>query len=121
MTIDGEDSAYSRVRSRSASIPSTTLSASSRAAFAISRADSSTLRAITGIITFSSRLPWLPEKPTVASLPMTCAQTIIVASQITGLTLPGMIELPGCRSGRWISASPVRGPDDSQRRSLAIL
>ena len=28
---------------------------------------------------------------------------------------------PGCRSGRWISASPVVGPDDIQRRSLQIL
>ena len=32
-----------------------------------------------------------------------------------------MIELPGCRSGSASSASPVRGPDPSQRRSLAIL
>jgi hypothetical protein len=52
---------------------------------------------------------------------MTCAATIIVASQITGLTLPGMIELPGCRSGRRSSASPVRGPEPSHRMSLATL
>jgi hypothetical protein len=52
---------------------------------------------------------------------MTWAQTIIVASQITGLTLPGMIDEPGCRSGMWISARPVEGPEDSQRMSLAIL
>ncbi|CNI34609.1 Uncharacterised protein [Mycobacterium tuberculosis] len=32
-----------------------------------------------------------------------------------------MIELPGCRSGRWISASPVSGPEPIQRMSLAIL
>jgi len=31
-----------------------------------------------------------------------------------------MIEEPGWRSGREISARPVRGPDDIQRRSLAI-
>ena len=63
----------------------------------------------------------MPENATLASLPITCAATIIVASQITGLTLPGMIELPGCRSGSWSSASPVRGPEPSQRMSLAIL
>ena len=56
-----------------------------------------------------------------ASLPITWAHTWVTASGITGFTLPGMIELPGCRSGRRISASPVFGPDAIQRRSLAIL
>lgn len=42
------------------------------------------------------------------------------ASGMTGFTLPGMIDEPGWRSGRLISASPVRGPDAIQRRSLAI-
>ena len=54
-------------------------------------------------------------------MPITWAQTIVVASQITGLTLPGMIDDPGCRSGRAISPSPARGPEPIQRRSLAIL
>ena len=40
---------------------------------------------------------------------------------MTGLTLPGMIDEPGCRSGMRISASPVRGPEPIQRMSLAIL
>ena len=62
-----------------------------------------------------------PATTTVVSLPMTCAQTMSVASQTTGLTLPGMMLEPGWRSGRWISASPVVGPDDIQRRSLQIL
>ena len=57
----------------------------------------------------------------VASLPTTCAATISTISGITGLTLPGMIELPGCRLGRSISPMPQRGPEASQRRSLAIL
>ncbi len=57
----------------------------------------------------------------VASLPMTCAATISVASGRTGLTLPGMMLEPGCRSGRAISPSPVRGPEPIQRRSLQIL
>ena len=88
---------------------------------ASSRIDSSRLRAITGSITLSSKLPAAPPKATAASLPMTWATTWQTASGMTGLTLPGMIDEPGCRSGRWISASPVRGPEDIQRRSLAIL
>ncbi len=85
------------------------------------RIDSSRLRAITGICTLSSKLPLAPAQATAASLPTTCAHTIRVASGSTGLTLPGMMLDPGWRSGRWISASPVVGPDDSQRRSLQIL
>ena len=85
------------------------------------RIDSSTLRAITGITTLSSKFPLAPATVIAASLPITWAQTIRVASGSTGLTLPGMMLEPGCRSGRWISASPVVGPDDIQRRSLQIL
>ena len=40
---------------------------------------------------------------------------------MTGLTLPGMMLEPGCRSGRWISPSPARGPELIHRRSLQIL
>ena len=47
--------------------------------------------------------------------------TWVTASGMTGFTLPGMIDEPGCRSGRRISARPVRGPLPIQRRSLAIL
>ena len=71
--------------------------------------------------TFSSKLPLAPATVTAASLPITCMHTINVASGSTGLTLPGMIDDPGCRSGRWISASPAVGPDPIQRRSLQIL
>ena len=39
---------------------------------------------------------------------------------MTGLTLPGMIDEPGCMAGRLISASPARGPDASRIRSPAI-
>ena len=39
---------------------------------------------------------------------------------MTGLTLPGMIELPFCSSGSAISARPARGPEPMKRRSLAI-
>ena len=69
----------------------------------------------------SSKLPLAPATVTAASLPITCAQTIRVASGSTGLTLPGMMLDPGCRSGRWISERPVVGPEPIQRRSLQIL
>ena len=78
------------------------------------------LRAITGSITFSSKLPEAPANVIAASLPITCAHTISVASGMTGLTLPGMMLDPGWRSGRWISARPVVGPLAIQRRSLQI-
>ncbi|CAH0327099.1 hypothetical protein SRABI128_05766 [Microbacterium sp. Bi128] len=39
---------------------------------------------------------------------------------MTGLTLPGMIDEPGCRSGMAISPRPVLGPEPIQRRSLLI-
>ncbi len=76
---------------------------------------------MTGICTLSSKLPDAPAHAIVASLPTTWAHTISVASGRTGLTLPGMMLDPGWRSGRWISARPVVGPDDIQRRSLQIL
>ena len=57
----------------------------------------------------------------VVSLPITCAQTIISDSHMTGFTFPGMMELPGCVAGSWISPMPQRGPLLSQRMSFAIL
>ena len=49
-----------------------------------------------GIITLSSKLdPSALAQVIVASLPTTWAATIMTASGMTGLTLPGMIELPG--------------------------
>ena len=56
----------------------------------------------------------------VASLPITCVATIVIASDWVGLTLPGIIELPGSFAGMRISPIPQRGPDASQRTSLAI-
>ena len=37
------------------------------------------------------------------------------------MTLPGMMDEPGCMAGRLISPSPQRGPLESRRRSLQIL
>ena len=57
---------------------------------------------------------------TVRSLPITRKQTWFTTSGITGFTLPGMMDDPGCIGGRLISCSPARGPEDSSRRSLQI-
>ena len=57
---------------------------------------------------------------TVTSPPMTSKHTWLTTSGMTGFTLPGMIEEPGCIGGRLISPSPARGPELSRRRSLQI-
>ncbi len=75
---------------------------------------------ITGLHTLSSRLPRLPATATAASFPMTWMQTMIMASHWVGLTLPGMIDEPGSLGGSTSSASPLLGPDPSQRMSSAI-
>ena len=54
------------------------------------------------------------------SLPITWAATCVTTSGMTGLTLPGMIELPFWSSGRKISRRPARGPEPISRRSFAI-
>ncbi len=76
--------------------------------------------AITGLKTLSSKLPCEPANATDASYPNTCVQTIVIISDWVGFTLPGMMELPGSFSGSRSSPSPARGPDPSQRTSLAI-
>ena len=43
---------------------------------------------ITGLKTLSWKLPWLPPKATAASLPKTCTQTIVVASDCATFALP---------------------------------
>src|SRR5690606_33317628 len=121
VTVDGDDSAYSRQRSTFAWRPSTQRSASSVEAFASSRIDSSRLRASTGSITLSSKSPWEPANAIAASLPITCAHTWRTDSQMTGFTLPGMIDEPGCRWGRASAPGPVRGPEPVHRMTLAIL
>ena len=81
-------------------------------------------QAIIGIATLSwSRDPTPPKPPRVmaASCPATWQATCTTLSQITGLTLPGMMEDPGWVAGRTSSPRPQRGPDPSQRMSFAIL
>src|SRR6266542_2547528 len=51
---------------------------------------------------------------------MIWAATMLTASAITGFTFPGMMLEPGWVAGSSISLKPVREPDVSRRRSLAI-
>src|SRR6266478_439258 len=75
---------------------------------------------MTGLKTLSSKLPCEPAKPMAASLPITWMATMVMASHCVGFTLPGMMEDPGSFSGSVSSPKPQRGPDASQRMSLAI-
>src|SRR5215211_2608028 len=78
---------------------------------------------MTGIMTLSSKVEPRPEaaKAMVASLPITWAATWRTISDMTGLTLPGMMEEPGWVEGMEISPMPQRGPEARKRMSLAIL
>ena len=75
---------------------------------------------ISGLNTLSSKLPEAPPIPTATSFPITCAQTIVIASDWVGFTLPGMIELPGSFSGIDDFAEAGARTGGSQRTSLAI-
>ena len=77
-------------------------------------------RASSGTKTFSSKWPCMPPTVIATSLPITCAATCVTTSGMTGLTLPGMIELPFWSSGSAISARPARGPEPMKRMSFAI-
>ena len=65
-------------------------------------------------------MPPRPARVAVVSLPRTWQQAMMAASAMTGLTLPGMMEEPGWTAGRMSSPMPQRGPEPSQRMSLAI-
>ena len=54
----------------------------------------------------SSKLPMPAAVASALSSAITFRQTIIVASHCVGLTLPGMIELPGSFSGSRSSPRP---------------
>src|SRR5271165_4932897 len=68
-----------------------------------------------------SKLPDWPPTVMAASLPMTWTHTMSTDSAMTGLTLPGMMDEPGWTAGNSSSPMPARGPELSQRTSLAIL
>ena len=104
----------------SARRPSTACSRNIVHASRSSRHEPKKFQIITGLNTLSSKLPCEPPKPIATSLPNTCTHTIVIASDCVGFTLPGMIDEPGSFSGRMSSPMPARGPDASQRTSLAI-
>ena len=101
-------------------MPTTQLSVKLRQPSASSRIDCSTLWMITGLNTLSSKWPLLAPTVTATLLPITWQQTMVSASDWVGLTLPGMIELPGSFSGSLSSPKPQRGPEPKRRMSLAI-
>src|SRR2546427_6088498 len=107
-----------RHRSGLALRPSTQRRAKFSAALANNAMDCKRLCAMTGSMTSNSKLPAWPDTMRAVSFPMTWAATIITDSAMTGLTLPGMMEDPGCVSGRRISPRPQRGPDPNHRMSL---
>ncbi len=67
-----------------------------------------------------NRATWSINNWFWSELTMTCAATIVIASHCVGLTLPGIILLPGSFSGIVISPRPHRGPLASNRMSFAI-
>ena len=72
-------------------------------------------------MTFNSNCPACTAKDTVKSFPTTWNATMSRHSAITGLTLPAIIDEPGCTGGSTISPKPVVGPDASNRKSFATL
>ena len=74
-----------------------------------------------GHITLSSKLLRWQDISMVLSLPRTWKATISMLSGIEGLIFPGMIDEPGCTSGRTISASPAFGPMFIILRSMQML
>ncbi len=121
VTRMGLRASASRTRSCLTTRPANTLSASRFITLDSNWIESSRLAAISGSATFNWKLPVCPATVIAVWWPMTCAAAITVASGITGLTLPGMIELPGCSAGSSSSPRPASGPEFIQRRSLAIL
>ena len=77
-------------------MPSTQWTRSVRAALMNSVWASKMQAAITGSNTFSCNCPPSAAIVTVRSLPITRKQTMFTTSGITGFTLPGMIDDPGC-------------------------
>src|SRR5262245_27292775 len=111
-------STYCRHTSSFAVIPSTQWIRNVLAALMNIVCDSKMHAAITGSNTLSCSCPPSAAIETVRSELITRKQTMLTTSGITGLTLPGMIDEPGCFGGRLISRNPHRGPDESSRKSL---
>ena len=80
--------------------------------------ESSRLRAIIGMKTLSSKCLQTADRDRLCCDHL--RRDLRDDLGITGLTLPGMIELPFWSSGRRISTRPARGPEPMRRMSFAI-
>mmetsp|Transcript_29221 Transcript_29221/g.74971 ORF Transcript_29221/g.74971 Transcript_29221/m.74971 type:complete len:277 (-) Transcript_29221:852-1682(-) len=108
------------MRSLLATMPSTQLSVKEMHASPRMVTLCSSALIIMGLKTLSSKWPWQPPTVMAVWLPITWQQTMVSASHCVGLTLPGMMLLPGSFSGRLSSPRPQRGPLPRNRMSLAI-
>jgi hypothetical protein len=79
----------------------------------------SKLKATIGSAMFNSSSLASQAREIATSAPMIWKQTWLTTSGITGFTLPGMMEEPGCIGARWSSYNLQRGPDESQRKIVA--
>ena len=98
--MPSEFSTMSRVCSALAVMPWMQLTFRLLTAFSMVEIDVNSAKVMTGSITFSCNCPAEAASVTVRSRPMTRKLVWLTTSGITGLTLPGMIELPGCICGR---------------------
>mmetsp|Transcript_29780 Transcript_29780/g.74961 ORF Transcript_29780/g.74961 Transcript_29780/m.74961 type:complete len:277 (+) Transcript_29780:144-974(+) len=107
------------MRSLLATMPSTQLSVKEMHASPRMVTLCSSALIIMGLKTLSSKWPWQPPTVMAVWLPITWQQTMVSASHCVGLTLPGMMLLPGSFSGSDSSPRPQRGPLPRNRTSLA--
>src|SRR5437763_16960575 len=103
--------------SASASKPTIQRRAKTRAPWLSNEMDWRKLYVITGIMTFSSKLPKVPPKVITASFLITCAPTWMSISHMTGVNLLVMRDEQGCADDDVISPRTIHGTDDSQRMS----
>ena len=119
--MPSELSTISWVCSALAVMPSTQFTRRLVTARSMVAIEAKSAKVITGSMTFNCSCPAEAARVTVRSRPITRKLVWFTTSGITGFTLPGMIEEPGCICGRLISLKPQRGPEASSRRSLQIL
>src|SRR5215213_5795400 len=72
-------------------------------------------------MTFNSNWPAWAAIATETSFPIMLKHIMLRHSAKDGLTLPGIIDEPGCTAGIRISAKPAVGPEAIIRISFAIL
>ena len=119
--MPSELSTMSRVRSALAVMPSTQFTRRLLTARSIVAIEANSAKVITGSMTLSCSCPAEAASVTVRSRPITRKPVWFTTSGITGFTLPGMIEEPGCICGRLISLKPAARPRGQQAEVVADL